>query len=1214
MNGNCCPGHKAPKPLLTANRPGLTALRYRVGTHETFLETMLARLSSQDLPALAALRTRDPHDPAIALLDAWATIADVLTFYQERIANEGYLRTATERRSLLELARLVGYQLRPGVAASVYLAFTMEPDFNENAKVPAGTRAQSLPAPGEIPQSFETERNIEARTEWNQLKLRLSHPQFITLQNAILKDQIFLAGTATDLQPNAPLLLLFGQGNSQRLVRRVQAITPERQQDYTRALLQPFFEQVSEVIPIEEDADESVTGSASLARSTTATLDRTAFLGSSFDRRRLSDVTRLASGPLFSNNAPFLSAIQPSVIQPFAVSEIRPSTPQIIGRPSVLADISIRDLSQIARATDFVVRPQALENLGAIALPNQTAIQSLAKLPSRPPANPEQLKISKADAFRPGGDITPQILVNLDASLKTSLYDAWSNSLVTDDLDLLETVKSVEKFEVKAAPFGHNAPKQATYPPNDDGRVAFDEWNLPNEVLPQETIALEASLAIRDSSLEVTFSYRDYKNDHDFTIENNALTAIVTHTAIMDNLEGEAEEVRTSVFSQSATWFTFNHSITDVEAIDIYHFSSSSTLPRLVIKNLRFNQNSGYVALPADLTSNGAILAVFPAGSSELDEAIQLSEAILSQPYADIQPQLENGSAYSIHLRGTLDAPSYAVELEDIDRLKLPDEHVRIACKFLRSQREFRLIWLSNGTNGSLTNPDTPLFVQIDDGNLTSPMEGFEQRYEAEIDGEFEGRRIVVTGRPTDGSELPGLMIQETAFAPNTGNVIDLDAEYDKIIPNSWVAIVRSRFQYPLVAQVQSVRTVSKAEFGITGRVTQLTLDRQWLSISDRFLSDIRDVTVYAQSQPLMLADEVLEPTASAIGGEDPDSGGPFEIELAELYSGLKPGRWLIVSGERTDIADGQVTGVRASELVMLAGVRQGVSQVWLPALEGSDSQGLWVDLPGDRPHSFLLLAQPLAYRYKRDTVTIYGNVVKATHGETRREVLGSGDGSKTLQQFGLSKSPLTYLSAPTRQGTESTLEVRVNDVEWHEAVSLAQAGASDRSFVTRTDNDDKTHIIFGDGEQGARLPSGLENVTAIYRDGIGKAGNIKAEQIKLLATRPLGVKGVINPLAATGGANRETLLQAKRNAPMAVMALDRLVSVQDYADFVRTYAGIAKADAQTLSKGRRQLIHLTIAGADNIPITQNSDLYRNLSRALKRFGDPYQPVQIDIR
>jgi hypothetical protein len=124
----CCEGIQAVTPQSTVNRPGLGALSYRVGTHGAFLETMKARLSTMtvDVPSadgqttetytpLRALTTRDTGDFSIALLDGWATVADVLTFYQERIANEGFLRTATERRSILELARLLGYKLRPGV-------------------------------------------------------------------------------------------------------------------------------------------------------------------------------------------------------------------------------------------------------------------------------------------------------------------------------------------------------------------------------------------------------------------------------------------------------------------------------------------------------------------------------------------------------------------------------------------------------------------------------------------------------------------------------------------------------------------------------------------------------------------------------------------------------------------------------------------------------------------------------------------------------------------------------------------------------------------------------------------------------------------------------------------------------------------------------------------------------------------------------------------
>ncbi len=159
--------------------------------------------------------------------------------------------------------------------------------------------------------------------------------------------------------------------------------------------------------------------------------------------------------------------------------------------------------------------------------------------------------------------------------------------------------------------------------------------------------------------------------------------------------------------------------------------------------------------------------------------------------------------------------------------------------------------------------------------------------------------------------------------------------------------------------------------------------------------------------------------------------------------------------------------GVRVSELVMLAGVTQDVFKV---KIDGVD-----VPLPGDKLHTFLQLAKPLSYTYKCDTVTIYGNVVRATHGETRTETLGSGDGSKALQRFTLRQSPLTYLAAPTGVGAQSTLQVAVNDILWHEADSLADLGPKDRSYTTETDDADKTTVLFGNGQYGARLPTGVE-------------------------------------------------------------------------------------------------------------------------------------------
>src|SRR3954471_6755646 len=122
----CCEGVTAQTPAPIDNRPGLGAIAYRTGTHASFKASMLAAISASDNVALRALQSRDDDDLTIALTDAWATTLDVLTFYQERLANEAYLRTASERLSVAELARLIGYQPRPGLAASVRLAFTLE--------------------------------------------------------------------------------------------------------------------------------------------------------------------------------------------------------------------------------------------------------------------------------------------------------------------------------------------------------------------------------------------------------------------------------------------------------------------------------------------------------------------------------------------------------------------------------------------------------------------------------------------------------------------------------------------------------------------------------------------------------------------------------------------------------------------------------------------------------------------------------------------------------------------------------------------------------------------------------------------------------------------------------------------------------------------------------------------------------------------------------
>lgn len=810
----CCEGVEAVTPLPTANRPGLSKIVYRIGTHASFLETMMARLSSRDYPELSGLTTRDAADPSIALLDAWATVADVLTFYQERIANEGYLGSAAERRSILELARLVGYKLRPGVASSVFLAYTLDEKMTDEVIIPAGSRAQSIPGPDELPQSFETSEDLKARSKWNNLKPRMTQPQDSdTIFEDLNKEygRVYIKGINTNLKPSDPLLIGVGVGA-------------------------PSFYRVTAVT---EDADA----------------DRTLVKFRSPD------------GLITATEGP----------------------------------------------EENLVNPVQL-------------IKELSRPPSISPPHSLRLKRTLSEQFKVRSETGYAATARFSPMLRETLPLAAANAKVTTESEL-----KVYALRVEASLFGHNAPREPRYEP-------------------------------------------------------------ATH---------------------------------------------------------------------------------IPPGS----------EFPVSNPNAgNLQPQ------------------------------PWPE-------------------WRPNG---------------------------------------------------------------------ESSDVLHLNRRYDQILPGSYVVVHKLDDDATDVFESESVQDISRSAYGFSGETTKITLSADWWELDpEGNISEIRTTKVYAQPEELELAEEPIEEIVC--GGMDD------LLELDGFYEGLESGRWVIVSGERDILG---TSGVRFSELAMLASVSQDIH----PESKGTGERRGEEARAGEKIHTFIKLAEELQYCFKRDTITIYGNVAKATHGETRQEVLGSGDGSKALQSFELKQFPLTYVSASNPTGVDSTLKLIVNDMEWHEADSLAGLQATDRNFITKTDDEDKTTVTFGNGREGARLPTGVENIKAEYRNGIGKPGNVKTEQISLLVTKPLGVKEVINPLRASGGADRESGDRARKNAPLAVKALDRLVSVQDYEDFARIYAGIGKAHAVEMTDGRRQIVHVTIAGADDIPIDETSDLFMNLHQALHDFGDPFQPIRLAVR
>jgi predicted phage baseplate assembly protein len=181
----------------------------------------------------------------------------------------------------------------------------------------------------------------------------------------------------------------------------------------------------------------------------------------------------------------------------------------------------------------------------------------------------------------------------------------------------------------------------------------------------------------------------------------------------------------------------------------------------------------------------------------------------------------------------------------------------------------------------------------------------------------------------------------------------------------------------------------------------------------------------------------------------------------------------------------------------------------------------------------------------------------------------------------------------------------------WSESRSLYGLGPGDQKYTVRMDDDGKPIILFGDGMKGARLPTGINNIVATYRSGIGLAGEVAAESLTTLQSKPLGLRSATNPLPASGAGDPEKMENARDHAPLTVRTLDRIVSRDDYEDFAGAFAGIGKAQAVDLWSGEHHLVHLTIAGADGKPVTDLKFL-KNFHAALDAARDPTQQIKVE--
>ena len=479
-----------------------------------------------------------------------------------------------------------------------------------------------------------------------------------------------------------------------------------------------------------------------------------------------------------------------------------------------------------------------------------------------------------------------------------------------------------------------------------------------------------------------------------------------------------------------------------------------------------------------------------------------------------------------------------------------------------------------------------------------------------------------------DGSHVTTLMEKRFAQDERTKEVF-LDGDHPRLEKQSRVVVASAApsDEGAATATLQLVEIVdvarhARSAYQLNGRTTHLTLKEPWRSEPEapapQPVPSLRDgPAVFASAPPASAVDVAshtigppeITPLRTTLFhvDEEPlvllpapasDEVTGSVLRLDGAIEELPPGRRVIVEGEIADRPD--LTGVRHAEVAYVAAS-------WIATEDVDDGAEPGPEEPG-APATAIALTAQLSYPYRRESVIVYGNVASASHGETREHVLGSGDAAVPGQTFALRGKPRTWVLDPKQpRGVASTLEVRVNGVLWPEAVSFLDAGPRDEQVVTRTAADGFDRITGGDGKRGARFPTGIENVTARYRVGLGPEGNVAANTIVTLGTKPLGVQSVINPVSARGGALPDDAAAMRARIPIGVRGEDRLVSLRDYEDFALGYAGIehARAGSGTDALGRPS-VRLLVAGAEDAPLE-----LAKLATSLRGLGDA--GVRVDV-
>ncbi|HUP60694.1 MAG TPA: hypothetical protein VNA69_09785 [Thermoanaerobaculia bacterium] len=1115
----CCDGVSIDTPQEITNSPGLPAIRYRVGTHETFKSSMLARLATAELapdsllgavasPAPAP-QLRSGGDFQAALIDAFAVAADVVTFYQERIANESYLLTATERRSILELAREIGYELKPGVAAATTLqliteeppkvapgATALAPQLRE-VPIDTGTRVQSVPGPGEKPQTFETIEDIVAYPEWNEIRPRLLQPVYAPANN-----------------------VLWVQGKAD--VKNGETIVVHAKNDV-----------VATIVDVAYDAD------ADLTKVVFRTAAITGAVGAaSVDGTRPYAFVKGGEGNLWVN---WWSGS--------AWAWSNQGTPAGLEIAATLGTVAV----DAGRAFTFVKASD-----GNLWLHSFNGTTGSWTNQGTPPSisigsviGSVNVSGNRPHLFVKGGD------GNLWLLSWSGTTWSWTNQGRPTGVGITGAVGVTIADGTRPYAFVKGS----------DGNLwvhwwSGSAWGWANQGKPAASVDISTSVGAvtadgnrpfafvkgSDGNLWVNWwsgsawGWANQSRPPGLNIIGAAGAISVDGTRPYAFVTGSDANLWVNWWSGSA-WAWANQGKPGAAGIanPVGAIVVDGGRPYVFVEggdgNLWVNWWSGSAWAWAN-QNVPTFAAITP------DPPVQKPGLTLAQLTA-----AKRGLGDTV-VRESFESRAWpASDLRHIARVQgwALDELAEVIRRYGAAYAQSRLAFFTFVTKAAPFGHNAPAFDSVKGPNPATPF--------IIEDSEFNGMDLA-----TQGGGQPGRVYLDGSYQDIAGSSVAVFWRSPGIDPKN---VTRTLPELRRAYSVTRVGEASRASRSINAKVTAIDVEPNH-DLTDFY---VRGTAILAGSKRF---DAFFAPVTVPLSGN--------QLELEGAFVRIEVGQKLIIRGERND-----ARGVFVSEV----GVVKEVS------IRGAST--------------LVTLEKNLTWSYVRRTVTITANVAAATHGETVEEVLGNGDGSVAYQTFTLRQVPLTYVASAAAGGVSSTLRITVNDVIWNEVATLFGRGPRERVYVTRRGDDGKVTVQLGDGINGARLPTGQANVRAKYRKGIGLEGLVGPDKLTLLLSRPLGLKAATNPVAASDADDPEPRDEARANAPLTVLTLDRVVSLRDFEDFVRARVGVAKALASWMLGSERRGVFVTVAGPGGNPVANTAAI----ETSLRTSGDRFVPAKV---